>query len=236
MIWRLPNRQGGLHAALRQLVRGGARSQAQQRPHDLIEILFIAFVATLCGCKTCVEIVEFAEVKKAFFAKILTLKHGVPSHDTFSTVSRILDPKRSTRPSASSWPSSERRLPTEASSPSMPALAKAGMTEEFMAAIVSISSDFAEEHARLKQRQLGKLGAHRGGHVVLGDRLGGSEIGWGVFRLEIAPALERAARLRPRRHQRRVKHNAAKRAALRVGKFAQFSNLLRARTEPLMAQ
>ena len=67
--------------------------RADNSRHDLIEILFIAFIAILCGCKTCVEIVEFAEAKKKFFAKILTLKHGVPSHDTFSSVFRILDPK-----------------------------------------------------------------------------------------------------------------------------------------------
>jgi predicted transposase YbfD/YdcC len=67
--------------------------RADNSRHDLIEILFIAFVSILCGCKTCVEIVEFAEAKKRFFAKILSLKHGIPSHDTFSSVFRILDPK-----------------------------------------------------------------------------------------------------------------------------------------------
>jgi hypothetical protein len=67
--------------------------RADNSRHDLIEILFVAFVSILCGCKTCVEIVEFAEAKKQFFAKILTLKHGVSSHDTFSSVFRILDPK-----------------------------------------------------------------------------------------------------------------------------------------------
>ena len=67
--------------------------RADNARHDLIEILFIAFVAILCGCKTCVEIVEFAVAKKPFFTKIISLKHGIPSHDTFSTVFRMLDPK-----------------------------------------------------------------------------------------------------------------------------------------------
>jgi predicted transposase YbfD/YdcC len=67
--------------------------RADNARHDLIEMLFIAFVSILCGCKTCVEIVEFAGAKKQFFARILSLKHGIPSHDTFSSVFRILDPK-----------------------------------------------------------------------------------------------------------------------------------------------
>src|SRR5689334_22139564 len=60
--------------------------------HDLGELLFLALSATLCGAKTCVEIADFARERQADFEEILTLKHGVPSHDTFSRVFRLLDP------------------------------------------------------------------------------------------------------------------------------------------------
>jgi len=36
---------------------------------------------------------EFGRTKLKFFKRFLKLKHGVPSHDTFSTVLRIIDPK-----------------------------------------------------------------------------------------------------------------------------------------------
>jgi hypothetical protein len=36
---------------------------------------------------------EFGRTKLKFFKRFLKLKHGIPSHDTFSTVLRIIDPK-----------------------------------------------------------------------------------------------------------------------------------------------
>lgn len=61
--------------------------------HELHEILFIAFAAVLCGAQNCVEIAEFAQAKLPLLRQLLTLKHGAPSHDTFSRVFRLLDPK-----------------------------------------------------------------------------------------------------------------------------------------------
>lgn len=66
------------------------KNQAQ---HDLTEILFIALLATLCGATTCCDIALFGRSKEALVRTILVLKHGIPSHDTFSRVFRILDPK-----------------------------------------------------------------------------------------------------------------------------------------------
>ena len=60
--------------------------------HDLREILFIALAAMLCGADSCVEMAEFGLEKEALLRTILELKHGVPSHDTFSRVFRLLDP------------------------------------------------------------------------------------------------------------------------------------------------
>ncbi len=61
--------------------------------HELHEILFIAFAAVLCGAQNCVEIAEYAEAKQPLLRQFLTLKHGAPSHDTFSRVFRLLDPR-----------------------------------------------------------------------------------------------------------------------------------------------
>lgn len=61
--------------------------------HDLVEILVIAFLAVLCGATNCSEIAEFGCTKIKFLKRFLRLKHGVPSHDTFSNVLRIIDAK-----------------------------------------------------------------------------------------------------------------------------------------------
>lgn len=66
--------------------------RAENVRHDLGELLIIAFVAVLCGAQGCAEMAEFGRVKLRFFRRFLDLKHGIPSHDTFSTVFRMLDP------------------------------------------------------------------------------------------------------------------------------------------------
>jgi predicted transposase YbfD/YdcC len=60
--------------------------------HDLAELLFVALAAMLCGAKSCVEIAEFAEGNEEDLKEIVSLRHGPPSHDTFSRVFRLLDP------------------------------------------------------------------------------------------------------------------------------------------------
>ena len=60
--------------------------------HDLSSILFIALVATLCGGKTCVDFADFADAHFEVLREIVSLRHGPPSHDTFSRVFRVLDP------------------------------------------------------------------------------------------------------------------------------------------------
>lgn len=60
--------------------------------HDLSDILFVSLAATLCGAKTCVEISEFVEDYEEDLRQMVSLRHGPPSHDTFSRVFRLLDP------------------------------------------------------------------------------------------------------------------------------------------------
>ncbi|MGA8473423.1 MAG: ISAs1 family transposase [Candidatus Cybelea sp.] len=67
--------------------------RADNAAHDLTEILFIALLATLCGAQSCCDIALFAKTKEALLRTVLVLAHGVPSHDTFSRVFRMLDPQ-----------------------------------------------------------------------------------------------------------------------------------------------
>lgn len=66
------------------------RGNAQR--HDLLELVTIALSATLCGAESCVDFELFARSKEAFLREFLTLDGGVPSHDTFSRLFRLLDP------------------------------------------------------------------------------------------------------------------------------------------------
>jgi len=61
--------------------------------HDLREIIFIALLATLCGATSCCDMALFARIKAEPLRSVLKLKHGLPSHDTFSRVFRMLDPQ-----------------------------------------------------------------------------------------------------------------------------------------------
>ena len=61
--------------------------------HDLLEILFIALAAVLCGAESCSDMADFGEAKEDLLREVLQLEHGIPSHDTFSRVFRLLDPE-----------------------------------------------------------------------------------------------------------------------------------------------
>jgi predicted transposase YbfD/YdcC len=77
---------------LRFSARSAIRADFNAR-HDLAEMLFIALAATLCGAKTCVDIADFAAVNEPELSEIADLRHGAPSHDSFSRVFRLLDPE-----------------------------------------------------------------------------------------------------------------------------------------------
>jgi DDE_Tnp_1-associated len=60
--------------------------------HDLLELLFIALAAVLCGAEGCADMADFGAAKEDVLREVLRLEHGIPSHDTFSRVFRLLDP------------------------------------------------------------------------------------------------------------------------------------------------
>jgi predicted transposase YbfD/YdcC len=67
------------------------RGNAQR--HALLDILGIALVASVCGAESCVDFAEFAEDREPLLREFLMLDGGLPSHDTFSRVFRLLDPQ-----------------------------------------------------------------------------------------------------------------------------------------------
>lgn len=62
------------------------------RRHDLLEVLTMALTAAICGAETCSDFADFAVDREDLFREFLRLENGVPSHDTFSRIFRLLDP------------------------------------------------------------------------------------------------------------------------------------------------
>src|SRR5208283_3867737 len=60
--------------------------------HDFYELLIIALCAVLCGGHSAVDMALFAKAKEPFLRGFLELANGLPSHDTFSRLFRLLDP------------------------------------------------------------------------------------------------------------------------------------------------
>lgn len=70
-----------------------ADPRAGNARHNLLEVVFIALAATLCGAQSCVDMALFARSKEGFLREIVEMPHGPPSHDTFSRVFRLLEPE-----------------------------------------------------------------------------------------------------------------------------------------------
>lgn len=67
--------------------------RAANARHDLVEVLVIALAAVLCGAETCADMAEFGQAKEGMLRLFLRLEHGIPSHDTFSRIFRLLKPQ-----------------------------------------------------------------------------------------------------------------------------------------------
>jgi hypothetical protein len=62
--------------------------------HDLHELLVIALCTVLSGGQGATHMAAFAVAKEPFLRGFLKLENGVPSHDTFSRLFRLLDPEQ----------------------------------------------------------------------------------------------------------------------------------------------
>lgn len=59
--------------------------------HPLLEMLFVALTATLCGAQGWADVERFAKSKREWFLQFIRLEHGVPSQDTLGRVFAALD-------------------------------------------------------------------------------------------------------------------------------------------------
>ena len=61
--------------------------------HRLGDIIVLAICGVIANCDDWPDIALFAETRKAWFGRFLTLPNGVPAHDTFERVFAALDPR-----------------------------------------------------------------------------------------------------------------------------------------------
>lgn len=64
------------------------------KQHLLLDIIVIAICAAICGADNWVEVALFGRAKESWLRTFLRLPHGIPSHDTFGRVFRLLDPEQ----------------------------------------------------------------------------------------------------------------------------------------------
>jgi predicted transposase YbfD/YdcC len=76
----------------RRVLRRLPDPRADNARHVLSDVLVIALAATLCGATGCSDMADFGRAKEALLRGFLRLEHGIPSHDTFSRVFRLLEP------------------------------------------------------------------------------------------------------------------------------------------------
>ena len=60
--------------------------------HDLHEMLVVALLSMLTGGRTCVDMSDFGHAWEGVLREFMELGHGVPSHDAFPRLFRMLDP------------------------------------------------------------------------------------------------------------------------------------------------
>lgn len=59
--------------------------------HSLLDMVFIALCATICGAEGWADVERFGKMKRDWFARFLSLENGIPSHDTFGRLFARLD-------------------------------------------------------------------------------------------------------------------------------------------------
>jgi len=60
--------------------------------HNLLDMLTIALTASICGAESCVDFADFGRDREHLLREFLELPGGMPSHDTYSRLFRLLDP------------------------------------------------------------------------------------------------------------------------------------------------
>lgn len=62
--------------------------------HPLDTLLIVALCGVICGADSWVEVSEWATVKREWLETVVELPSGIPSHDTFSRIFSLLNPKQ----------------------------------------------------------------------------------------------------------------------------------------------
>ena len=62
--------------------------------HELVEVLVIAICAIFANVEGFEDMAEWARKKEVWLRRFLRLENGIPSHDTFNRIFRILNPKQ----------------------------------------------------------------------------------------------------------------------------------------------
>jgi len=73
------------------------------------DTFFITLCATICSADSWVAIETFGKAKNAWFTEVVSLKKGIPSHDTFGYVFSVIDTEKFSR-CFSRWVSDLSRL------------------------------------------------------------------------------------------------------------------------------
>lgn len=63
------------------------------RQHRLLDIVVIAICAVIAGANSWTDIAAFGRRRQAWLKRFLDLPNGIPSHDTFERVFRLIDPQ-----------------------------------------------------------------------------------------------------------------------------------------------
>src|SRR5437588_2493380 len=64
------------------------------KDHELVDVLVIAVCCLLCAGQSFNDMEDFGKAKYGWFKTFLSLRNGIPSHDTFNRVFQALDPKQ----------------------------------------------------------------------------------------------------------------------------------------------
>src|SRR5947207_2004062 len=75
---------------------GGLRDPrvARRRLHSLCDLIAIAMCAVICGAESWEDVAEYGRQKQTWLKTFLRLPNGIPSHDTFNRVFRMLRPEQ----------------------------------------------------------------------------------------------------------------------------------------------
>ncbi len=61
--------------------------------YPLNEVLLLSLCGVVSGCESFVDVALYGEEKLGFLRRLAPFEHGIPSHDTLSTVFRAIDPE-----------------------------------------------------------------------------------------------------------------------------------------------